>query len=162
MAIRIGRLTDSSLVARRLAPVRLVICAAPGYLAERGTPLTLADLRDHDCLGYTLVTLTGTAVWGFGEDGSDQVPVRGSLHANNGEALIRAAIAGQGLVYGPRFIAADAINRGDLVEVDLRDAEYMALGGVHSVTHSRRRLPARVRAWLDFLAVQVPRLARDW
>lgn len=161
MAIRIGRLADSSLVARRLAAVRLVICAAPRYLAERGTPRTLADLSDHDCLGYTLGALTGAAVWGFGRDGARQVPVRGSLHANNGEALVRAAVAGQGLVYGPRFIAAEALRRGDLVEVAL-DAEYMDLGGVHSVTHLRRRLPARVRAWIDFLAEHVPRLAEQW
>lgn len=161
MAIRIGRLSDSSLVARRLAPVRLAVCASPGYLAERGTPTSLADLSDHDCLGYTLVTLTGTAVWGFGPDGGEQIPIRGSLHANNGEALVRAAVAGQGLVYGPRFIAANAIRQGELVEVDL-GAEYMDLGAVHAVTHSRRRLSARVRSWLDFLANRVPGMAGDW
>lgn len=161
MAIRIGRLSDSSLVARRLAPVRLAICAAPAYLAAHGTPATLPDLADHDCLGYTLVTLTGPAVWGFGRDGDQHIPVRGSLHANNGEALVKAAIAGQGLVYGPRFIAADALRRGDLVEIDL-DAEYMGLGAVHSVTHSRRRLSARVRAWIDFLADRMPMIANDW
>lgn len=161
MAIRIGRLSDSTLVARRLAPMRLAICASPGYLAARGTPATLAELGHHDCLGHTLVTLTGTAVWGFGRDGGQQVPVRGSLHANNGEALVQAALAGQGLVYGPRFIAADAIRRGALVEVDL-DADYMDLGAVHSVTHARRRLPARVRAWIDFLAGRMPAIAGDW
>lgn len=161
MAIRIGRLSDSTLVARRLAPVRLAICAAPGYLAARGTPATLADLAGHDCLGYTLVTLTGPTIWGFGRDGERPVPVRGSLHANNGEALVRAAVAGQGLVYGPRFIAADAIRRGDLVEVEL-DADYMDLGAVHAVTHARRRLPARARAWLDFLASRMPALAKAW
>lgn len=161
VAIRIGRLVDSSLVARWLASMRLVICAAPSYLAERGTPRTIADLKDHDCLGYTLVTLTGTAVWGFGRDGSNHVPVRGSLHANNGEALIRAALAGQGLVYGPRFIAADALGRGELREVSL-DAEYMDLGAVHSVTHTRRRLSAKIRAWLDFSALRIPQLAQEW
>ncbi|MFE8583239.1 LysR family transcriptional regulator [Sphingomonas sp. NCPPB 2930] len=161
MAIRIGRLSDSALVARRLAPVRLAICAAPAYLAERGLPRTLDDLRDHDCLGYTLMSQPGATMWGFGRDGSRLVPVRGSLHANNGEALVRAAIAGQGLVYGPRFIAADAIRRGELVEVTL-DADYMALGAVHSVTHSRRRLSARVRAWIDFLVERIPGMAQDW
>ena len=161
MAIRIGRLSDSSLIARRLAPVRLAVCASPGYLAERGTPATLADLKGHECLGYTLVTLTGTAVWGFGRNGEEQIPIRGSLHANNGEALVRAAAAGQGLVYGPRFIAADAIRSGELVEIDL-SAEYMDMGAVHAVTHSRRRLSARVRSWLNFLADRVPEMAGDW
>jgi DNA-binding transcriptional LysR family regulator len=160
-ALRIGRLADSSLVARRLAPMRLSVCASASYLAARGTPRTLDDLEGHDCLGYTLVTMTGTAVWGFGRDASRQVPVRGSLHSNNGEALVRAAIAGQGLVYGPRFIAAEALRRGDLVEVALA-ADYADLGAVHSITHATRRPAARVRAWLDFLAHRVPRLAGDW
>ncbi|WP_425230805.1 LysR family transcriptional regulator [Sphingomonas sp.] len=161
LAIRIGRLGDSSLVARRLAAVRLAICASPAYLAERGTPATLADLSDHDCLGYTLAPLTGTAVWGFGRDGTRKVPVRGSLHANNGEALVLAAAAGQGLIYGPRFIAAEAIRRGELVEVAL-DADYMDPGAVHVVLHADRRPSARVRAWIDFLAERIPRLAGDW
>ena len=161
MAIRIGRPADSSLVARRLAPMRLAICASPAYLAERGTPTTIADLRDHDCLGYTLVTSPGAFVWGFGRDGSQQLPVRGSLHANNGEALIRAALAGQGLVYGPRFIAEQALDRGDLIEVRL-DADYMDLGAVHAMTHSRRRLSAKIRAWLGFLADRIPRRAQGW
>lgn len=161
MAIRVGRLNDSSLIARRLAPVRLSICASPDYLAERGKPATVGDLEHHDCLGYTLGNLTDTAVWRFGRNGDQHVPVRGSLHANNGEALVRAAVAGQGLVYGPRFIAADAIRSGELVELDL-GVEYMDLGAVHSVTHSRRRLSARVRAWLDFLACRIPNIANDW
>ncbi|MCQ8277255.1 LysR family transcriptional regulator [Acetobacteraceae bacterium KSS8] len=164
MAIRIGRLSDSTpgtLVARRLATVRLSICASPGYLAEHGAPATLADLAKHDCLGFTLGTLTGTAVWGFGRDGGQQMPVRGSLHANNGQALVQAAAAGQGLVYGPRFIALDAIRRGDLVEVAL-DAEYMGPSAVYSVTHSRRRLSARVRVWIDFLAHRIPAIASEW
>jgi DNA-binding transcriptional LysR family regulator len=161
MAIRIGRLSDSSLIARRLAPVRLAVCASPGYLAKRGTPATVADLKGHDCLGHTLVTLTGTSVWSFGRNGEEQIPIRGSLHANNGEALVRAAAAGQGLVYGPRFIAADAIRSGKLVEIDM-SAEYMDMGAVHAVTHSRRRLSARVRSWLDFLANRIPEMAGDW
>ncbi|VXD01676.1 LysR substrate-binding domain-containing protein [Sphingomonas sp. 8AM] len=161
LAIRIGRLSDSSLIARRLAPMRLAICASPAYLAERGMPATLADLGDHDCLGYTLATLTGTAFWGFGRDGAHHVPVRGWLHANNGEALVRAAVAGQGLVYGPRFIAAGAIRRGELVEIAL-DADYIDLGAIHSVTHARRRPSARARAWLDFMADRIPQLAEDW
>lgn len=161
MAIRIGRLSDSSLIARKLAPVSLTICASPGYLAERGMPATIDDLGGHHCLGYTLGALTGTAVWGFGRDGRQQVAVRGALHANNGEALVRAAMAGQGLVYGPRFIAADAIRRGELVEIDLGTA-YMDMGAIHSVTHSRRRPAARVKAWIDFLADQLPLMAKDW
>ncbi|MDA3922451.1 MAG: LysR substrate-binding domain-containing protein [Salinisphaera sp.] len=114
-AIRIGRLADSSLVARKLADMRLVVCGSPEYLSRHGLLRTLDDLAEHDCLGYTLTPSTGPTYWSFGRNGSSQVAIRGSLHANNGEALIRAAIAGQGLVYGPRFIAAPALADGTLV-----------------------------------------------
>lgn len=160
-AIRIGRLADSSLIARRLAPMRLSICAAPAYLARRGMPRVLDDLGHHDCLGYTLASLTGTSNWGFGEDGSIHVPVRGSLHANNGEALVRAAIAGQGLVYGPHFIAAPFLATGELVEVTLA-ADYMSLGAVYVVTHPTRRPSAKTRAWIDFLVARIPAMAAPW
>lgn len=161
MAIRMGQLTDSSLIARRVCPVRLSISASPAYLERCGTPRTVEDLSSHDCLGYTLVSLTGTSVWGFGRDGSRHVPVRGTLHANNGEALIKAAIAGQGLVYGPRFIAADAIASGQLIEV-LLDVECLDMGAVYLVTHPTRRPAAKTRAWIDFLVAQIPTLAEPW
>lgn len=161
MAIRIGRLPDSGLIARRLAPMRLCICAAPTYLERCGTPRTLDDLSSHDCLGYTLAALTGASVWGFGRDGRRRVAVRGTLHANNGEALVRAAIGGQGLVYGPRFIAADAIAAGQLVEVQL-EAEYIEMGALHLVTHPTRRPAAKTRAWIDFLITELPKRADPW
>ncbi len=161
MAIRIGRLVDSSLVARRLAPMRVVICAAPSYLAIRGTPTRLVELRDHDCLGYTGVAQAGTATWSFGADGEIKAPVRGSMHSNNGEALVRAAIAGQGLVYGPRFIAAEALASGALVEISL-DALPMDMGAVYALTHPNRRPAAKTRAWIDFLVEQMPSMAADW
>lgn len=161
MAIRIGRLADSSLVARKLADAGLCICASPAYLAERGTPHSLADLADHDCLGYTLAAATGTGYWSFGADGGMRVPVKGSLHADNGEALVRAAIAGQGLVYGPRFLAAAALAAGRLVEVRL-DVPLMERAAVHAVTHTRRRRAAKTRAWIDFLAQRIPAIAKAW
>ncbi len=161
MAIRIGRLADSSLVARKLADVRLNICASPAYLAARGTPRTPDDLGSHDCLGYTLSSLTGPSHWSFGRDGSIRVPVHGSLLANNGELLVRAAIAGQGLVYGPRFITAEALADGRLVEISL-DVPLMELGAIHAVTHPTRRPAAKTRAWIDFLSSRLRARAADW
>lgn len=160
-AIRIGKLADSSLVARRLADVRLNICASPAYLTHRGTPRTLDELTNHDCLGYTLSSLAGSSHWGFGPDGSIRVPVQGSLRANNGEVLVQAAIAGHGLVYGPRFITAAALADGRLVELTL-DAPLMELGGIHAVTHSARRPAAKTRAWIVFLADRLRPLAVHW
>lgn len=161
VAVRIGRLADSSLVARKIARMRVALCAAPSYLARRGKPTTLADLAGHDCLGYTNVSQAGTSTWSFGRDGEIKTPVRGTMHSNNGEALVRAAVAGQGLVYGPRFIAAEALAAGHLVEVTL-DAPPMSLGAVYTVTHPARRPAAKTRAWVDFLAERLPRLAAHW
>lgn len=161
VAIRIGRLADSTLIARRLAGVRLSLCAAPGYLERRGVPGSIEDLGQHDCLGYTLAPLVGDSVWGFGVDGGIRVPIRGTLHANNGEALVNAARMGQGIVYGPRFMTAGAIAAGELVELDL-GTPLMGLGAVYAVTHPTRRPAAKTRAWIDFLAARVPLLAADW
>lgn len=161
MAIRIGKMADSSLVARKLADVRLNICASPAYLATRGTPRTPADLAAHDCLGYTLSPLTGVSHWGFGADGRIRQPVGGSLHANNGEVLVQAAVAGQGLVYGPRFLTAKAVADGRLVEVTL-DVPLMEMGAIHAVTHPTRRPAGKTRAWIEFLSHRLPEPAADW
>ena len=161
VAVRIGRLPDSSLIARGLARIRIALCASPEYLKRFGRPTTLADLSDHDCLGYTMTAQAGTSTWAFGRDGEIKVPIRGSMHANNGEALVRAAIAGQGLVYGPRFIAAPALVRGELLEIHL-DAPMMDLGMVQTLTHASRRPAAKTRAWIEFLAEKIPPLADEW
>ena len=161
MAIRIGKIADSSLVARKLANVHLNICASPAYLATRGMPRMVADLAAHDCLGYTLSTLTGTSHWGFGADGGIRQPVHGSLHANNGEVLVQAALAGQGLVYGPRFLTAKAVTEGRLMEITL-DAPLMEIGAIHAVTHGARKPAGKTRAWIDFLSQRLRALAVDW
>ncbi len=161
VAVRIGRLADSALVARKLVAMRVVLCAAPSYLARRGTPTRLADLGDHDCLGHTNASLAGTTSWAFGKDGTIKVPISGSMCSDNGEALVRAAIAGQGLVYGPRFIAAEALRAGQLSELEL-DEPPMMLGAAYAITHPTRRPAAKTRAWIDFLAEALPALGTDW
>lgn len=160
MAIRIGRLVGSSLVARKLADMHLVVCASPAYLAQRGTPSQVSDLVQHDCLGFTL-TRFGQHVWRFGLDGTIHQPVRGTLQADNGDVLVEAAAAGLGLVYGPRFIAARALREGRLVEVVL-DQPLAGLGAVHAITHPSRRPAAKTRAWIEFLAATVPAMAAEW
>ena len=161
MAIRIGKLADSSLIARKLADVRPNICAAPAYLSARGTPRTPADLADHDCLGYTLSPLAGASHWRFGADGSIRQPVRGSLRANNGDVLVQAALAGQGLVYGPRFLTSREVAGGRLVEVAL-DVPLTEIGAIHAVTHATRKPAAKTRAWIEFLSRRLREMAVDW
>lgn len=160
-ALRIGQLIDSSLIARKLAPMHLCLCASPAYLAHRGHPTSPADLVGHNCLGFTRGTSTGTAQWAFGVAGTQRVPVGGAIHANNGEALITAACAGAGIVYGPRFIAAEAVAAGRLIELDL-GVELAELGALYALTHPDRRPAAKTRAWLDFLRREIAPMASDW
>jgi DNA-binding transcriptional LysR family regulator len=150
LAIRIGSLSDSSLIARRIAPCRTVVCAAPSYLEESGTPLSVSELAQHNCLGYTLSRSTGVDRWLFGVRGEVAVQVSGNLRANNGDALRAAAIAGQGLIYQPTFIVADDVRAGTLVAIAM-DNVTVELGGIYAVFLPDRHPPAKVRALIDFL-----------
>jgi DNA-binding transcriptional LysR family regulator len=150
MAIRIGRLHDSPLRARKLGDCSELVCAAPSYLDRRGVPRRVAELSQHNCLGYTLSSWAGGREWAFGKNGELRIPINGDLTANSGEALLAAAVAGQGLIYQPLFIVADALQRGDLVALEL-DQPTHALGGIHAVYPPDRRPPAKVRAMLDYL-----------
>ncbi len=151
LAVRIGVLPDSSLVSRRLAPCRMVVCASPAYLAEQGTPRTLADLARHECLGYTLSSRMGADSWAFGSDAGVRVAVSGSFRANSGDALRIAALSGLGIIYQPTFLVGDDLRRGDLVAIALEEPPATA-GHVHVVFHPDRRLPLKARVMVDFLA----------
>ncbi|AWN53579.1 LysR family transcriptional regulator [Methylobacterium sp. 17Sr1-1] len=143
LALRIGHLRDSSLVARSLAPCRMQVCAAPSYLAAHGRPRRPEDLGGHNCLGYTLASSDG---WRF-ESGT--VAVSGSLRASNGAALVAAAAAGLGVIYQPTFLVAEALRRGSLVALGLGAIPSLP---IHAVMPSRRRPPAKVRALVEFVA----------
>lgn len=152
LAIRIGNLRSSSLVARRLAPCRMAVCASPSYLAAHDTPQTIADLAKHNCLGYTLAQ-AGADRWIMGGRSKISVPVSGNLRANNGDALLAAAVAGQGVIYQPTFIVADDLRAGRLVRLML-DQSPSELLGVYAIYLPHRHPPAKVRALIDFLAEQ--------
>jgi len=148
VAVRVTRLADSSLVARRLATDRLVVCGAPAYLDARGRPATPADLIGHACLHYALVPRA--AEWRFrGARGAYSVPVRGNFTASNGTVLVRAAVAGLGLAVAPRFMVAAEVAAGrlELVLEGFRRAEI----GIHAVFPSRKQLPARTKLFVDHL-----------
>ncbi len=151
LAIRIGNLSDSSLIARRIAPCRTVVCAAPSYLAAHGTPRTVPELNAHNCLGYTLSRTSHADRWTFGPKGEFGVPISGNLRANNGDALRSAAIAGQGLIYQPTFIVADDLRAGTLTALTL-DQPTEELGGIYAIYLPDRHPPAKVRAFIDFIA----------
>jgi|HigsolmetaAR203D_1030402.scaffolds.fasta_scaffold00272_21 DNA-binding transcriptional LysR family regulator len=149
VAVRIGRLADSSLVARRIAPCRLVICASPAYLDRRGRPRHPDDLADHDCLGYTYSPPPD--VWRLsGPDGERQVRISGPFRANNGDTLRAAALAGLGLAIQPTFIVGADIEAG-LLEPVLLDHPPPTVT-IHAVYPHGRHLSAKVRCFVDFLA----------
>ena len=150
LAVRIGNLEDSSLVARKLAPIRRVVCASPAYLKAHGVPATPDDLKQHECLYYSNVALSHE--WRFVRDNGRPwtVEVRGRLSANNGDALKAAVLRGLGLAILPTFIAGDDLRAGALVTVlDKFIAQDMTVNAVYP--HSRHLSP-KVRAFIDFLA----------
>jgi DNA-binding transcriptional LysR family regulator len=147
LAVRIGSLPDSSLVARRIGPVRKVPVASPAYLDRRGRPQHPRDLADHDILLYA------NEQWRF-RVGSRWEYVRGAprLRADNGEMLRSAALAGLGICILPSFIAAPAFETGAL-EPLLRDYP-LEEGALHVVMPPGRATTARVRALVDFLVAR--------
>jgi len=119
IAIRIRALPDSSLVARRIAKARMVVCASPNYLMAHGQPEHPEDLRDHQCLIYEYLARHDT--WSLQNDESRvDVRISGPIRANNGDTLVEAAVDGWGIVMTPTFIAHEALRSGRLVPI-LRD-----------------------------------------
>ena len=151
LAVRIGSLENSTMIARRLAPCRTVVCAAPSYIAAHGRPRTITDLEKHNCLGYTLSRAIGVDRWSFGPKDQAVIAIQGTLKANNGDALVAAAIAGQGIVYQPTFLVAREIRAGLLIPLKL-DLDPVELDGIFAIYPADRRPPAKVRATIDFLA----------
>jgi DNA-binding transcriptional LysR family regulator len=151
LAIRIGRLGDSSLIARRLAPCRIVVCAAPEYLARRGTPLVPADLSRHDCVRYMYGE--GGEIWHF-EQAEQKVAirVRGQLRTNHGEAMRVAVVRGRAIAALPSFIISAELAAGTLVPL-LQDWRVDEMA-VHAVYPPGRNPSAKLRSFIDFL---VPR-----
>lgn len=149
VAIRIGELPESELVARRLATARILLVAAPAYLDARGRPRRPADLAEHTCLLYR--GQVGPRYWGLGGESKprDTVRVDGPLIANNGDALKTAALAGLGIARLPNFLLDDALERGELCEV-LPEYRPAALP-IHALYLPNRHLAAKVRYFVDFL-----------
>jgi len=150
LAVRIGHLSDSNLIARRIAPCRLMLAAAPAYIEAHGRPRVAADLASHNCLGYTLSRFAVAGYWAFGAKRETKIDVAGNLCANNGDALRAAAVAGQGIIYEPTFVVADDLKAGTLVAITLEEPA-MELGGIYAVYLPERNLAAKVRVFIDFL-----------
>ena len=147
LAIRIGELSDSSLVARRLAPVRRVLCASPGYLARHGVPATLEDLGRHVCLPPHTQD-----VWRLeGPEGSVTYRPQGPLYTNSSEVVSEAVTSGMGIALRSTWDVGPALKSGQLVQV-LPDHEGSRNVVLSAVYPSRQFLPVKVRLFIDYLA----------
>ncbi|RUY88592.1 LysR substrate-binding domain-containing protein, partial [Mesorhizobium sp. M7A.F.Ca.CA.001.10.2.1] len=158
LAIRIGQLPDSSLVAIGVGAIRRVVCASPAYLAEHGTPTTPEDLETHDCI--TFEGLASAASWSFTK-GKAEIPVRvrSRLQVNTAEAAIDAAIAGVGLTRVLSYQIEAALRSGTL-RILLQEFEPKPWP-VSLVHAGHGLLPVKLRAFLDFAAPRLKeRLAR--
>lgn len=151
LALRIGALDDSTLVARRLASNRRVLCASPAYLRRHGRPAKAAELSQHDCL--LLAGSQGRVdIWRMKDRRGQEVAVRvnGRLESTQGEVLRDAALAGLGIAMHSTWHVADDLRAGRL-EVVLPDHKLPDTG-IHAVMPQRRLVPPRVRAFVDFMA----------
>lgn len=147
VALRIGAVAESTLVARRLGALRMVTCASPDYLQRAGTPHQPAQLREHACLLYAHGR---TSQWHYLREGRAlAVEVSGRLHANNGEVLVQAALAGHGLVHLPAFLLDDCLADGRLVPV--LEAFEPAPIAMNALYPQHRQASLLVRAFVDFL-----------
>jgi DNA-binding transcriptional LysR family regulator len=149
LAVRNMLIPDSSLIVRRVASYRFVVCGAPSYFATRGVPKQPADLVQHNCLIYS------HSAWGnewrfAGPDGEQSVSVSGNLQANSDNALRLAAVHGQGLALAPTFLVADEIKSGRLVPVLGRFLQTEH--AINAVYPHRHHLSAKVRSFIDLLA----------
>lgn len=151
LAIRIGTLEDSSLVARKLADNRRVLCASPAYLRKHGMPRSPEELAHHECL--LLVGSQGRRdVWRMRDRDGREVAlrVRGRFESNLGEVLRDAALAGLGIALHSTWHVSEDLRAGRLQTV-LPD-HAIAASGIYAVMPQRRLVPPRVRAFVDFLA----------
>ena len=152
LSIRVGALTDPGLVARRIGISRRVLVATPGYLERHGTPRAPEELHQHNCILYTRLAIG--ANWPFtGRDGPISVPVQGRIQVNNTEGVRAAILSGLGIGMVPAWHFVDReIETGRLIPL-LPDYEP-APHPIHAVYPTRRFVPPKLRAMLDYLATE--------
>jgi DNA-binding transcriptional LysR family regulator len=150
VAVRIGRLPDSGLVARRLAPCRMVVCASPAYLERHGTPRSPRDLQRAQRLTFSEAVSAGD--WTLIDARQRAHVINGPcrMTANNTQMLLAAALAGAGVAYGPTFVFGEQIALGKLVA--LLPHYHASELAIQAVYPSARHLPLKVRHFLDHLS----------
>ncbi len=155
LAIRIGPLDESSMVARRICNLERVICASPAYLLRHGTPRTPDDLQLHNCLSITSQPALRRGPFDT-DDGSRVVHVTGNVAANNAETVLQLAVAGVGITRLTDVVVSDAIRSGALVPI-LADWHHVEPVPLYATYPSGRNLSPKVRAMVDFLVEEFGR-----
>jgi len=152
MAIRVGILTDSSLVARRIGDSPRVTVASPEYLAANGEPQTLQDLKKHKCIVYTLLSTRNE--WHFtGPNGKETIRISGRFSVNNPRIIREAVLAGQGIAVTPTWLIGDYIKTGQAkVILDKYDPTPLE---IHAVYPERRFVPAKVSCFIDYIRTKL-------
>ncbi|HEY6610348.1 MAG TPA: LysR family transcriptional regulator [Pseudomonas sp.] len=151
LAVRLGRLGDERLVATRLAPREMYLCAAPSYLARAGTPQSLGELARHNCL------IGSSDLWTFAEDDREtQLRVQGNWRCNSGAAVLDAALRGFGLCQLPDYYVQEHLQRGTLVA--LLDQHRPPNTAVWALHPPQRNLSPKVRQLVDFLRLRLGEL----
>jgi DNA-binding transcriptional LysR family regulator len=150
VAIRIGRLKDSDLVARRLAPCRMVFCAAPSFLARHGVPKSVERLRQAPRLAFSEAVSAGD--WTLTDPDGNTHLIDGAvrLAANNMQMLLAAALAGAGVAYGPSFVFGEPIASGEL-DVLMADHKTPELA-IHAVYPTKRHVSLKLRRFIEHLS----------
>lgn len=147
VAFRIGDIPDSGLVARPLAPYRLVVCASPQYIARYGEPETPSDLENHNCLLFNYHKVLST--WTFTENSSNvSVELNGNLSINNGFALKNAALHGAGIIIQPEILVEEELQNGQLIEV--MKSFPLPIRPMHLLYIRDQKMPLRLRKFIDF------------
>ncbi len=154
IAIRMSALSDSSLIARKVEPRRMMVCASPSYLKEHGRPKTPEDLRTHNCLVFPEMH------WRFKySDRIQEIKIRGSWTSSNGRVLVAAAKQGIGLVRFSEYYFDESLQTGEL-EIVLQDYEVDD-AATWVIYPNRRHLPTRVRYLVEFLLDELPCMTND-
>lgn len=151
LAIRIGHLEDSSLIARKLMTSPSIVCASPGYFKRHPRPKVPLDLREHNCLSFRISS--SQTLWRFiHKNEFVEIPISGNFRANSLTVLRSSALNGLGVIFMPQWFVQDEIDQGLLESVDFQSTETP----VYAVFANNRQLAPKVRVFIDYLIEQLP------
>lgn len=159
MVLRIGALSDSNLVARKLSPCRSVLCASPGYLEKYGNPETVNDLQQHNCLYYSY--FRSGMEWAFdGPCGRERIKPEGNIQVNNSKVLKQLMLDDVGICQMPLFLVEQELASGALITIleQYRLPEH----GVYAVYPERAFMPAKLKVFLDYLEQKLSQKGQFW